>query len=285
MRSADDGARSRRVLGAVVVAALLVAAPVVARLVEDLPTTPSASASPSGPTSAAGAPTSPTGAGTTSATGTAAPTDPGASSTAPTTSTVSATGATGLPTALPTSGPGIDEPGVLLVVQVRADEALDVQEIVRLADPVDSVSLTPPDLSGAGDGFAGSRPVASQVQLSSQGQPAVVPGGAVQARVRIPLGAERTTYELSYRLEGSTVRSVPSISQRALAAVRPLSSDLGELPVVVLAPGPAVLNLSCPLLPAQRRTCAAGSAGSMGTADPLPAPDALVVLQVDLPRI
>lgn len=180
---------------------------------------------------------------------------------------------------LPTDGPGVAEPGVLLVVSPTTDGALTVTESVRWPQVVDEARLSPPDLGDAGSHFDDVRPRATTVQADADGRLVPVPDGTVADPVTVSPGADLMT--LSYRLEGSTVRTVPSTAGRALAAVTPLTSDLEDLPVRLVVTGEDVSTITCPLLPDAEQVCGTGT--PVREAGPVPAAEAMFVLQVDLP--
>ena len=222
----------------------------------------------------------------------AGPTTPESSTTTPSpeSSTTAAPSATTpgetralTPDGLPTDGPGISAPGVLLVIAPSAGGSFDVTEQVRLPSPTKEVELAPAELSRAGDQFDDAEPVATTVQLSADGQPFVVPDGIVAAPVSIPVDGI-TQFELSYQLDGITARSLPSTARRALAAVSPLvRATPASLPVVVVVAGP-VLGVNCPLLTLAEQSCGVGSAPMLHLDRMLPLEDALVTIQLDLPR-
>ncbi|WP_076263884.1 hypothetical protein [Intrasporangium flavum] len=181
------------------------------------------------------------------------------------------------------SGPGITEPGVHLAVSPLGDGSLDVSERVVLPSVLTRLPLRPPDVSAAGLSFRDARPVATDVQLTVDGQPVPVDGGEVTRRVVVLVGRPASVLELRYVLTGSTRRSVPSTTGRALAAVAPLV-PVGTAPVVVTTTGKAVRNLSCPRLSGDARSCSDGVPGAMSVRTPLRGDRSLVVLQLDLPR-
>ncbi len=187
------------------------------------------------------------------------------------------------PDGLPTDGPGISEPGVLMVIAPSTGGSFDVTEQVRLPSAINVVELAPAQLSGAGSQFDDAEPVATTVQLSTDGQPIVVPDGTVAAPVSIPVDGI-TQFELSYQLDGTTVRSVPATARRALAAISPLiQATPGDLPVAVVIVGP-VLGVNCPLLTLAEQSCGVGSAPMLQVDRVLPLDDAVVTVQLDLPR-
>lgn len=195
-------------------------------------------------------------------------------------STATVTAPTAPEIALPESGPGIDEPGTLLVVTTRADGDLQVTELVRWDTPQHEVTLAPPDLGGAGSPLADAEPVATTVQVDAGGSPVLVPEGTVAEETEIAL---RPTDELTlgYRLEGATARTVPSTTGRALGALRPLARHQAAAPVVVLVTGDHVRNITCPARPPEDRSCGEGT--PVRSAGPLPTSQALFALQLDLP--
>ncbi len=187
------------------------------------------------------------------------------------------------PAGLPTDGPGISEPGVLMVIALSTGGSFNVTEQVRLPSTTNLVELAPAQLSRAGGQFDDAEPVATAVQLSTDGQPIVVPDGTVAAPLSIPVDGI-TQFELSYQVDGVTVRSLPSTARRALAAVTPLvQATPGSLPVAVVVAGP-VLGVNCPLLTLAERSCGAGSAPMIQVDRVLPLDDAVVTIQLDLPR-
>jgi len=187
------------------------------------------------------------------------------------------------PDGLPTDGPGISEPGVLMVIAPSTGGSFDVTEQVRLPSTTNLVELAPAELSRAGGQFDDAEPVATAVQLSTDGQPIVVPDGTVAAPVSIPVDGI-TQFELSYQVDGVTVRSLPSTARRALAAVSPLvQATPGDLPVAVVVAG-QVLGVTCPLLTLAEQSCGVGSVPMIQVDRVLPLDDAVVRIQLDLPR-
>ena len=181
------------------------------------------------------------------------------------------------------TGPGITETGVHLSVTPSADGTLEVYEQVVLGGVITRLELRPPDARAAGPDFATSRPAATDVQVSIGGQPVSVGASPISRRRSVDLAQPASQVELRYVLTGVTVRSIPSTTGRALAAITPLTST-GTTPVVVTTSGDAVLNLTCPQLSGDAQVCADGVKGAMSVRDPLPATRDVVVLQLDLPR-
>lgn len=256
---------SRRTIGLIAVGGLLVAAAVTYQLVPSMPSSAPNSAATSLPPSEAAPPTSaPSGAdGTPSATSTSVP--PSATE-------------TGLP-----DGPGVTEPGVLIVATPGSDESFSVVEMIRLPDPVTEVSLRPPPVTAAwGSDLADARPRAVQVQGTVGDQPLVVPDGNVTSDVSLPVAVAADTIVLRYRLEGTVVRTLPSTAGRALGAIAPLAAGPGDLPVVVIVSGDSVRNLTCPTRTGAAQLCATGDPPRLRTVGTLPWRDSLVIVQLDL---
>lgn len=183
----------------------------------------------------------------------------------------------------PPAGPGVTEPGIMLVAQPQSDGTFDVSEMVMLEEPTTELDLRPPRVSRAGDSFADLEPVASQVQVSADGGVVSLPDAEISDRTRVDV-AVTSRFELRYTLSGVSVRSIPSSAGRALAVLAPLTQVDGDLPVSVTVVGDAVRNLQCPRLSDELQACAAGDLPRLTVAEPLPSDDALVLVQLDLPR-
>ena len=190
----------------------------------------------------------------------------------------------GLPPAvLPTAGPGLTEPGILLVASPASDGSFNVLERIRLASPASSLTLRPATVGRAGSQFASASAVASQVQVTAGDEPVNVPGAAITAATTLPV-AEGDRFEVRYRLTDVTVRSTPSTSGRALAAIGPLTGGVNDdFPVLFIASGGTVLGLSCPLLPLSERSCGSHVQPGLGVQHELPSALAITTVQFNLP--
>ena len=185
---------------------------------------------------------------------------------------------------LPT-GPGTTQPGILLMASPLRDGSFDVAELVLLATPTSSIWVGPPQLTLAGRRFTKAKPVASQVQMSADNQPVMVPGARVSQRTQPALVVPVKRIELRYNLSGITIRSIPSRAGRALTAISPLVDGVSKgLPVAFMVSGSTVLNIECPVLPLRERACSAGRAPQLRVMRNLPRSSALIVVQFDLPR-
>ena len=183
-------------------------------------------------------------------------------------------------------GAGLRTPGIRLTVTPRADGGFEVAEQVVLPAPATELLLRVAPPAPAGPDFARVKPRATKIQISVGDQPgppvADFTGGP--RKVTLPMPASR--FELRYQLTGASVRSIPSTAGRALAALAPLTGGLDRaLPVLVVVGGTGALNLRCPLLPPDRQGCATGAAPRLAIRSGLTARTALVLLQLDLPRL
>ena len=182
-------------------------------------------------------------------------------------------------------GPGTTQPGILLVASPLPDGSFDIAEIVLLSTPTPSLRLGPPRLANAGSRFSRAKPVASQVQVSADDQPVVVPGGRVTQRVDLALTTPARHIELRYRLSGITVRSLPSRAGRALTAISPLVEGVPQnFDVAMLVRGSTVHNIACPMIRSLRKqACSAGLPPNLRVERNLPWSGAVIVVQFDLP--
>lgn len=187
------------------------------------------------------------------------------------------------PAPQPTSGPGVDRPGIL--VRARPDDVgtLEVVERIRTATPVMALRLTPPSALGL-PGLAGIHPAVVSLQAAAGGT-GTVPTGftGFLAPTTLTFTSPTTSVTLRYRLEDASRRSQPAPPGRVLIALPPIASEsLGRLPVVVQVSGAGVRNLVCPLLSPGEQLCGRAS-GALWSTIAMPAARARVVAQVDLP--
>jgi hypothetical protein len=165
------------------------------------------------------------------------------------------------------------------------DGSFDIAEIVLLSAATSSVTLAPPQLRLAGDRFAKSKPLASQVQVSAGDQPVNVPGGRISRRLNIELVEPVKHIELRYTLSGATVRSVPSRAGRAVTAISPVIAGVSNnLQVALIISGSTVLNIACPALRMRDRACSIGQPPRLRVKPKLTRNEAVIVVQYDLPR-
>jgi hypothetical protein len=154
-----------------------------------------------------------------------------------------------------------------------------------LDQPITVVILRPPPIRLAGTDFGPRRPIAKNVSLTTGRHSVVLPTSDVSEATRVALPRPTRRLELRYQLTGVTVRSNPSAAGRALAALGPVSAGYpAQLPVAMRVTGGHVRNLQCPRLPPSDQSCAAGEPGRLRLARPLPWHEAIIVIQLDIPR-
>ena len=182
-------------------------------------------------------------------------------------------------------GPGTTTAGIYLVATPSADGTFDVSELVLLDQPVSTLELRRPPVSMAGTDFRVLSPIAIQVQATADGQPVVVPNARIEGVTSLSLTSPATRFELRYRLMGATVRTMRSVPGRALGALLPVTTSVpDDLPVVIAASGPAVLNLTCPKLRLSEQACSVRGQGELRAGRTLPWRQAVVLVQLNLPR-
>jgi hypothetical protein len=223
------------------------------------------------------------------ATGTPPPSAPAATHqpppTAPSSTTSAKTTSTTATEAKLPKGPGNTQPGILLMASPMPHGTFDIAEMVLFDAPTWSIRLGPPRLALAGSDFSKAKPVATQVQVSAGDQPVVVPDGRISRPTDIALNAPASRIELRYKLDGITVRSIPSPAGRALAAISPMAGGVPkDFPVVMMINGSTVRNIVCPSLPLRIRTCWIGQPPQLRVKPKLHWNKAVIVVQFDLPK-
>lgn len=122
------------------------------------------------------------------------------------------------------------------------------------------------------------------MQINDGDQPVPIADGSVTEVISVDI-SKAAAFEPFHELEGATLRSVPSTARRSLAAAAPLMVDLPEdSPVRVIAAGPTVLGLSCPLLALPDTACGQGTSLAVQTNTDLPFESAVITVQCDEPR-
>ncbi len=280
---AVSGALARRIIGPVVLVAMLVTAVAVGGPGAGADATPPVTAPPSLPSGSSTSSRPSTTGGPTTEPATTEPDPTGTSSTA--SPTVSPTDGT---SGRPVSGvlPGVDLPGVSMSVSPRQSGDLDVQQTVWLNAPITEVQVAPPDLSSAGASFATQTPSIVGLTLSAEGRPIPLQSTEVTEARSIPLAAPASTFVVSYTLKRSVVRSRPSVAGRALGAIRPLQLTADpQLNVMVDIPGRSVLSVVCPELgTAGVANCAGPTDSGYRLSNPIPLSTSLLLVQLDLDR-
>lgn len=189
------------------------------------------------------------------------------------------------PRPLPQAGPGVTEPGVLVVARPTAGGTLDVGEWVVLREPVEALELVPPDVEAARSAFNGLTPALTGLRVTADGRDVPVPPEVV-GPTAIGLDGPVRSYVLRYELAGSTVRSRPESAGRALTAFGPVSTGpdgpAGDLPAAVATYGDSVRKLFCPLGPTPAEPCGTGRPPVQVAGVDLTRDTALVFAKIDL---
>jgi hypothetical protein len=188
----------------------------------------------------------------------------------------------------PTSGPGVTEPGTLLVVRVADDQTLHVTEQAVLDGPATrQVPLRLPGVQRLGGDIAELAPRVTDLRAALDGTPVAV-RAAGPGSWFVPVGREATRVAVSYVVTGAVLPSRPSETGRALGLVSPLlGAGLAgaDLPLVVRTTGTQVVGSSCPDAPAALQLCGVGDGRGNWTATVPASESPVVVLQVDLPGL
>jgi hypothetical protein len=180
-------------------------------------------------------------------------------------------------------GSGLTTAGIRLTAVPRGDGSFDVTEQVVLRRATRTLQLRVPQSGEQLQGMlARTDPEATGLRIVADGNPVLTAGTEVKPARTLSLESAATRLELTYRLSGSSARSLPSRVGRALAAISPLAAATdGTLPTDLAVSGGGLLNAACPLLAETR--CAVGQPPKLGIQQGLPAARALAVLQLDLP--
>jgi hypothetical protein len=196
-----------------------------------------------------------------------------------------ANGGSAMPVQAPPTpeGPGLTAPGIRLAAIPRGDGSFDITEDVIVRSAVASLPLRLPD---SGEELPGmmiaTQPKVSSLTVVADGDQVPTDQTALTGPRDIPMITAPTRFKLTYRLSGSVVRMVPSSTGRASAAIKPLTASTdGTLPTDIVVSGGGLLNVVCPLLTETR--CAVGEPPGMAVQPGIPADEALVVLQLNLP--
>lgn len=196
------------------------------------------------------------------------------------------------PAALPSSGPGVTEPGstAVLTIDTRTGD-LDVYEQFMAATPQSALPLSLVRPSGLQGDVAGVRPaVQGAITVLLDGRQArAVPAGD-RAWVAAPPngGARFQRAVLKYRVTGAFTLSKPARPGRGFILFSALSGGAGlqlGQPVRAVTVGPEVVGIVCPSLPSAGVMCLQPQQGQARTAlVPAGSPDALMMLTVNLPQ-
>jgi hypothetical protein len=180
-------------------------------------------------------------------------------------------------------GPGLTTPGIHLAAVPRGDGSFDVTEDVVLRSEVALIRLRLPQSGRTLVGMMRpTKPMATSLQITADDQPVPLETTKLAAARDLPLTVAATKLRLVYRLSGSTVRSLPSETGRASAAISPLTAGVDPtLPTNYQIAGASLLNAVCPQMTETR--CAVGEPPGLGIQQGIPAEQSLAVLQLNLP--
>jgi len=189
---------------------------------------------------------------------------------------------------LPPTGPGITDPGTMMLVQVTRDGSLNVTEQAVLGPRgLRELNLRLPSMASLGGQVAELTPTVHNLRVSVNGTPVAAtptadgPGWAVVAAG----GEQARTVQLSYQIQDAIVRTKPSNSGRALGVSLPLLGQaLREqgLPLVVRAEGAAVGGATCPSAPTTKMLCGEEVGNGWLAIIPAEAASPTLLLQLDL---
>jgi len=129
-------------------------------------------------------------------------------------------------------GPGLTAPGIHLSAVPRGDGSFDITEDVVLRSEVALVRLQlPPSAVRLVGMMRQTKPIATSLKVTADDEPVPMETTRLAMTRDLPLTVAATRLRLVYRLSGSTVRSLPSETGRASAAISPLTAGIdGTLP-------------------------------------------------------
>jgi hypothetical protein len=180
-------------------------------------------------------------------------------------------------------GPGGREPGIRITATLTSHGDFEIVETVRLAEPVTQLALAVPDLGPAGPSLRATHPVADALKVTADDHSIKLSTRIVRRSITVPLPRPADLFELSYRLSDVTVMNTPSSAGRALGGLGPMATGVPEeLPVAITVRGHSIRNLSCPRLPIDDQSCAAGRSPRLRVERNLARRDALVLVQFDI---
>jgi hypothetical protein len=180
-------------------------------------------------------------------------------------------------------GRGLSGPGIRLTAVPRGDGSFDITEEVVLRQATVELPLRLPQSGKRLQAMmTPTTPNVTGLKIVGDGFPVPLDQSSLTRSRNLQLFTAATKFRLTYRLNGSSARTPQSRPRRAAAALRPLTAGLdGSLPTDLVVAG-GLLNAVCPQLKETR--CAVGETPSLGIKRGIPASQALVVLQLDLPK-
>jgi hypothetical protein len=185
---------------------------------------------------------------------------------------------------LPATGPGVTEPGTAMTVRVLANGDLSVVEQAVLGPRgLRAIQLAVPSLTSIGGETAAMRPRVGGLRATVNDQGVAVradgAGWVVEAAGRA------RTVRLSYRLSGTTLRSRPAETGRAISVLVPLLAQALRaqgLPMTVQTYATAVTAITCPGAPTAQLLCGMERSGGWSATVPAAATSPAVLMSVTL---
>ncbi len=158
---------------------------------------------------------------------------------------------------LPATGPGITTPGTAMTVRVLANGDLSVVEQAVLGPRgLRAIQLALPSLTAIGGPVGQLHPQVSGLRAAVNDQGATI--SQAGAGWNVASAQRARTVRLSYRLSGTTIRSTPSESGRAISVLVPLLAQTLRaqgLPLTVRSYATKVNAVSCPGAPPAQILC------------------------------
>lgn len=193
------------------------------------------------------------------------------------------------PAALPASGPGVTEPGTTAVATIDpATGDIHVYEQFVALNTAGALPLTLTQPTALRDTAGQIRPQLRDLTVTLDGGLVrAVPAGNNDWVASPPNAGRFSRAVLSYTVTNAFAASRPASKGRGLIVLSPLTGGRSEaLPVRLVTTSPAVLSINCPTAPATETVCEQTPQGRLRTALlPAGAPDALMMLAVDLPQV
>jgi hypothetical protein len=187
---------------------------------------------------------------------------------------------------LPATGPGITDPGTMMVVQIGQAGVLDVTEQAVLGSAgLREVQLALPSMASLGGAVAELRPTVRNLRAAVNGTPAAITPNPDGSGWTVSTAEPARTVQLSYQISDTIVRSRPSAAGRALAISLPLlGQTLREqgLPLVSRIEGTQIAGVTCPGADATEMLCGTQLDNGWSATVPASASSPVLLLQLNL---
>ncbi len=191
---------------------------------------------------------------------------------------------------LPASGPGISEPGTMIVVQVGPDDTLDVVEQAILGPRgMRELNLALPSTATLGGEVADLTPSIRNLRVAVNGTAVTPVPSAGGAGWTVSANDQRArTVLINYQIDRAVMRSSQSTSGRALAVVLPLlAQSLREqgLPLVIRTESSATAQVggaTCPSASSAQSLCGIEIGNGWIATVPASATSPVLLLQLNL---